>query len=186
MVLSFSSFILLLFFSLGDTWRLAIYPVRMIGRVKQYTSALSAELAIAFIRRSAWKYVRTAIIGYLGYPFRQPRISRRPPTKQTYYKIERLPENVVKAAVTGLEEYTRESASIVMRNLSIRSYEELSNALNGGNTTRTLVHSAYYSHPFCVNRMADWLARSTEELDEIQDSRFNDELDRLLKDDDSN
>lgn len=171
LTLTFSLALLLVLFAGPALERMWTAPVRAANRWRLYVGAYLAEAGVNVIRRFAWRYVRASVSGFSGYQFNSPVVSQTPANADSYCVVERLPEEIETAAITAREGFAAQGTTDLFKILAdptARSWTDLSEILNDTTKSAQLIHSAYYTHPSCIKRMAQWLARSPDALDETE------------------
>jgi hypothetical protein len=142
-------------------------PLRMTEVLVAYVRAVASELAVTIMRYFGWSVLGSIALGKGGYPFSIAPVSQVPAeVSEHFFTYESLTAEVVGRALTRREKGLGSSTSAITTALSSPDFDPFDfNALlkRIANDT-SLIHAAYYTDDSCVERIADWLARSEDDL----------------------
>lgn len=119
------------------------------------------------MRRWTWGFIQKYALGITGYPFSTSLVTQEPRTLDPlFYSFERLPIEVEDEHLAARQSdigfnLMRLTNLLAEKEVTWMSVDPILKAI--ASDTR-LVHAAYYMHPFCIDRVAHWIARPFEQL----------------------
>lgn len=144
-----------------------LVPWRLVAVVAFFVGALAAALASRLmnvvVRPLAWRLLRATLLGTGYYPGRPPTVVTRPPGESSHFWYdEELPDAVVHDVTAARAD---DAASRLTAALALVAAQNPDAAADGTSdldmarllTDVTLVHAAYYRHPWCIDRIAGWI-----------------------------
>jgi hypothetical protein len=154
---------------LGSLTALIALPARALKAARLLAGAAFGQMVEKVFRRYAWSAFRQWLLGTSAFPLKVGSTLFSPLfLRKNFYHVEELPPEAEEAALKAREQdLTGVLAAVTEKLAEPVITDEL---LHQFETSPTLVHAAYYTHPECLDVIARWIARTDRQIvDEHED-----------------
>ncbi len=163
----------------GSLTALIALPARGLKGVKLLARAAFGHLVEKAFRRYAWNAFRQWLLGTSEFPLKVGSTLLAPLfLRKNFYHVEELPQEVEQSALKAREQNLTGVLAMVTEKLAQPIVTD--ELLHLFETSPTLVHAAYYTHPECLDVIATWIARTDQQIIDKQEDHL-DELEAAME-----